>query len=164
MKIRFLHILLCFFGILFVPKQVLAQKTETAAEQPTDDLGNVTDAFQENFFEALKQKGIENYELALDALRKAENATKGDPKLEAVVAFEKAKNLTELKQFEEAEANFKEVLKTEPNRLDVLESLYDLYYQKNDYEAAIPLVQQLIEFDEDYKEDLANLILENASI
>ena len=54
-------------------------------EQPTDDLGNVTDAFQENFFEALKQKGIENYELALDALRKAEKAAKGDPKLEAVV-------------------------------------------------------------------------------
>ncbi len=29
-----------------------------------DQLGDVTDAFQENFFEALKQKGIENYELA----------------------------------------------------------------------------------------------------
>ena len=152
------HILFLFlFGILLLPKQVVAQETEPIAEQPTDDLGNVTDAFQENFFEALKQKGIENYELALNALRKAEKATDNDPKLEAVVAFEKAKNLTELKQFEEAEASFKEVLKTEPKRLDVLESLYDLYYQKNDYNAAIPLVEQLVEFDEDYKEDLANL-------
>jgi|TARA_R100000479_G_scaffold68390_2_gene32597 tetratricopeptide (TPR) repeat protein len=157
LKLRFLYIVLIFFGILFIPKQVVAQETETIEEQPTDDLGNVTDAFQENFFEALKQKGIENYELALDALRKAEKAAKGDPKLEAVVAFEKAKNLTELKQFEEAEVSFKQVLKTEPKRLDVLESLYDLYYQKNDYDSAIPLVQKLIEFDEDYKEDLANL-------
>ncbi len=157
MKLRFLYIVLIFFGILFLPKQAVAQETEPVEEQPTDDLGNVTDAFQENFFEALKQKGIENYELALDALRKAEKAAKGDPKLEAVVAFEKAKNLTELKQFEEAEVSFKQVLKTEPKRLDVLESLYDLYYQKNDYDSAIPLVQKLIEFDEDYKEDLANL-------
>ncbi|PVW15081.1 tetratricopeptide repeat protein [Marixanthomonas spongiae] len=152
------HILfLLLFGIIFIPKQAFAQETETAAEQPTDDLGNVTDAFQENFFEALKQKGIENFELALDALRKAEKAAKGDSELEAVVAFEKAKNLTELKQFEEAEISFNKVLKTEPKRLDVLESLYDLYYQKRDYDAAIPLVKKLIQFDEDYKEDLANL-------
>ncbi len=157
MKLKFLYIFLVFFGIIVIPKQVVAQETEPVAEQPTDDLGNVTDAFQENFFEALKQKGIENYELALDALRKAEKAAENDPKLEAVVAFEKAKNLTELKQFEEAEVNFKKVLKTEPKRLDVLESLYDLYYQKNDYDAAIPLVKQLTVFDEDYKEDLVNL-------
>ena len=41
---------------------------------PTDDLGNVSDDFQVHFFEALKQKGIENYELALNALDKAEVA------------------------------------------------------------------------------------------
>lgn len=157
MSNRFLYTLLLFFGIILFPKQSIAQQTEPPQEQPTDDLGNVTDAFQENFFEALKQKGIENYELALDALRKAENAAKDDVKLQAVVAFEKAKNLTQLKQFDEAEANFKTVLKTEPQRLDVLEALYDVYYQKSDYDAAIPLVQQLIKFDEDYKEDLANL-------
>jgi len=40
----------------------------------TDDLGSVSDSFQDNFFEALKQKGIENYELALNALEKAEVA------------------------------------------------------------------------------------------
>ena len=30
-----------------------------------DDLGNVSDEFQEHFFEALKQKAIENYDKAL---------------------------------------------------------------------------------------------------
>ncbi len=121
-----------------------------------DNLGNVTDAFQENFFEALKQKAIENYELALNALNKAEKSAQS-PENKAVVFFEKGKNYTALKNYSEAEENFKKVLETENNRLDVLEQLYDLYYQQRDYEKAIPLVEKLIPFDEDYKEDLANL-------
>ena len=75
MQVNYSYILLFFFGILFFPKQLIAQEIQG----PTDDLGNVSDAFQENFFEALKQKGIENYELALEALKKAEEAAKEDP-------------------------------------------------------------------------------------
>ena len=70
---------------------------------PTDDLGNVSDDFQENFFEALKQKGIENYELALNALEKAEVAAGDNQVNKAVVYFEKGKNLAFLKRFEDAE-------------------------------------------------------------
>lgn len=140
--------ILCFFG------NVYGQEPE---EMPTDDLGNVTDAFQENFFEALKQKGIENYELALEALKRAHKATGDDPAQEAVIHYEMAKNLTYLKRFDEADESFQKVLATTGDRLDVLESLYDLYYQQKNYEAAIPLVQKLIQKDDDYKEDLANL-------
>ena len=46
---------------------------------------------------------------------------------------------------------------SEGDRLDVMEALYDLYYQSRDYGSAIPLVLKLIKFDTDYKEDLANL-------
>jgi len=144
--------LLFFFGMIF-GSVVYAQELEP----PTDDLGNVSDAFQENFFEALKQKGIENYELALTALDKAERAAKEDEESKAVVYFEMGKNLTQLRRFEEAESNFQKVLDKQGDRLDVMEALYDLYYQKKDYEAAIPLVQRLIQQDPDYKEDLANL-------
>lgn len=151
-------LVLFFFGIVFLPKLTLAQeiKTETE-EEATDDLGNVSDAFQDHFFEALKQKGIENYELALEALKKAEKAAKKDPKQEAVVYFEMGKNQTYLKQYDEAEENFNKVLKTEGDRLDVLEALYDLYYLRKDYDAAIVLVKKLVKYDDDYKEDLANL-------
>lgn len=121
-----------------------------------DELGDVTDAFQENFFEALKQKAIENYELALTALHKAEKAAKSEEN-KAVVYFEMGKNNTYLKQYAEAEANFNKVVKTQGDRLDVLEQLYELYHQQKEYEKSIPLVQRLIPFDEDYKEDLANL-------
>ena len=124
---------------------------------PSDDLGDVTDNFQEFFFEALKQKGIENYELAINALDKAYKAAYGNEEYEAIVNFEKAKNLKKLKRYEEAEIAFKKVLDWESDRLDVMEALYDLYYQQKDYDSAIPLVIKLIEFDSDYKEDLANL-------
>ena len=140
-------------GILLFPKILHAQDIE----EPTDDLGDVSDAFQENFFEALKQKGIENYELALEALKKAEKAAKEDTNLLAVVNFEIAKNLVSVRRYRDAQPYFMKVLEVEGDRLEVLEALYDLYYQERDYEAAIPLVIKLIEFDDDYKEDLANL-------
>ncbi|MAL60482.1 MAG: hypothetical protein CMC14_10580 [Flavobacteriaceae bacterium] len=149
-----LKIALFLFGIFFSEATLFSQELE---EAPTDDLGNVSDAFQESFFEALKQKGIENYELALEALQKAERAAKKDPIQEAVVHFEMAKNLTKLKRFNEAEDNFKSVLISTGERMDVMEALYDLYYQQRNYTAAIPLVEKLAKKDDDYKEDLANL-------
>jgi tetratricopeptide (TPR) repeat protein len=149
-----LHIIIFFFGILYYSEPIIAQEI---AENTTDDLGNVSDAFQENFFEALKQKGIENYELALIALEKAEKAANKNPEYEAVVFFETGKNLKHLKRYNEAEEKFQKVLQSQGERLDVLEALYDLYYLQHNYTTAIPLVQKLIKIDEDYKEDLANL-------
>lgn len=154
MKRKFIFLSLFILGIILVPKAIYAQEL---GEPPTDDLGNVSDEFQENFFEALKQKGIENYELALTALDKAEGAAKNNEENKAVVYFEKGKNLTALKRFEEAESNYNLVLEWSPEKLDVLEALYDMYYDAKNYEAAIPLVKKLVKQDTDYKEDLANL-------
>lgn len=156
MKIKFIYIFLLFFGI-FLPKKLCAQEIKSdSIQNPMDQLGDVTDAFQENFFEALKQKAIENYELALTALNKAEKAAKSEEN-KAVVYFEMGKNHASLKEYSLAEENFNKVLKSQGNRLDVLEQLYELYYQQKEYEKSIPLVEKLIPFDEDYREDLANL-------
>src|SRR5690606_39207534 len=146
------------FGTLLLPKQFHAQQFPTdSIQNPMDNLGDVTDVFQENFFEALKQKAIENHELAIAALNKAEKAAKTDED-KAVVYFEMGKNYTALKIYDEAEVNYNKVLATMGNRLDVLEHLYDLYHRQKDYDKAIPLVKMLIPYDEDYKEDLANLL------
>ena len=99
MRIIIKHILLIFFGILLLPNHAWSQETENL---PNAEPENVTDAFQENFFEALKQKGIENYELALIALNKAEKAAKSEEN-KAVVYFEMGKNNTYLKKYAEAE-------------------------------------------------------------
>lgn len=148
------HILLALLGICY-STTFLAQ--ENVGDEPTDDLGNVTDEFQENLFEALKQKSIENYELALSALDKAEKVSNNNKEALAIISFEKAKNYIELKQYNEAEIQLKEVLSAEPGKIDVLEKMYDLYYLTREYEKALPLVQKLVLEDEDYKEDLANL-------
>jgi len=153
MKYKYTFLFVIFFGIFLFPKISLAQDDD----KPTDDLGFVSDSFQDYFFEALKQKGIENYELALKALKKAERAAKKNPANEAVVFYEMGKNLAKLKRYEEAAVNYKKVLEWDNNRLEVMESLYDLYYEEKNYESAILLVQKLIPFDSDYKEDLANL-------
>ena len=146
------------FGTLLLPKQLHAQQFPTdSIQNPMDNLGDVTDLFQEHFFEALKQKGIENHELALNALDKAEKVAETDEN-KAVVYFEMAKNYTELKVYNAAETNYKKTLDIVGDRLDVLAHLYDLYYRQKDYDKAVPLVEKLISYDEDYKEDLANLL------
>src|SRR5690554_3370436 len=147
-----------FFGIFLLPKHLYAQQIESdSIQNPMDNLGDVTDLFQESFFEGLKQKAIENYELAIAALNKAEKAAKTDED-KAVVHFEMGKNYTELKVYHAAEENYKKVLANLGDRLDVLEHLYDLYHRQKEYDKAIPIVQKLISYDEDYKEDFANLL------
>jgi tetratricopeptide (TPR) repeat protein len=160
MKLKQLYFLSLLLGIFLSATTTFAQDENLPNDdsaQVNDDLGAVTDAFQENFFEALKQKGIENYELALDALTLAERAANGNAENVAVVNFEKGKNLAALKRYDEAEASFNSVLRTQPQNIDVQEALYDVYYETKDYEKAIPLVRVLIKKDEDYKEDLVNL-------
>ncbi|MFT5079341.1 MAG: tetratricopeptide (TPR) repeat protein, partial [Patiriisocius sp.] len=149
--------ILTYVFIFLLPLLGFAQ--ENLGDAPADDLGDVTDAFQEAFFEALKQKGIENYELALNALDEAERAAQGDQEQLAVVYFEKGKNLVSLKKYNAAEVQFESVLSSTPDQLDVMESLYNVYYLQRNYEKAIPLVIVLITKDPDYKEDLASLYL-----
>ena len=152
MKNKFIFLTLFLIGIIWVPINTYAQ------DRPlNDDLGNTSDTFQENFFEGLKQKSIENYELALNALDKAEVAAKDNQENKAVVYFEKGKNLAALKRYEEAENNYNRVLEWSPEKIEVLEALYEIYYEDKNYDAAILLVEKLILQDSDYKEDLANL-------
>lgn len=153
--IRYTIIQCLIFGILWIPQITFSQDPQSDIN--TDDLGNVSDAFQENFFEALKQKGIENYELALGALERAERAARSNQDELSVIYFERGKNLTHLKRYEEAKQSLLKVLEYKGDKLEVMEALYDLYFEQKDYEAAIPLVQKLIKKDADYKEDLSQL-------
>lgn len=122
-----------------------------------DDLGNVTDAFQEHFFEALKQKGIENYEKAIDQLQQC---LKIDDQ-KAVVYFELGKNYRELENYEQAISNFKKAHELEPQKESILNFLFQTYGMTEDYPGAIETLKKLIVINPKYKEDLANLYLLN---
>ncbi|MBI6120948.1 tetratricopeptide repeat protein [Salegentibacter maritimus] len=142
-----------FLGVLAPFQENFAQEKDINQ----DDLGNVTDAFQEQFFEALKQKGIENYEKALLALEKCQKLEPDN----AVVYFEMARNYNELEDFDKAILNLEKAHQLVPEREDVLNQLYKTYTRAQRYDAAIESLLKLLDFNEDYKEKLANIYLLN---
>lgn len=146
-----IYILLFLCGMFFIPKISYAQVDFN--NKPTDDLGNVEDAFQEAFFEALKQKAIENYDRSIEALLKCKELDNSV----SVVYFELGKNYNQLKDFGAAEDAFKEAVKKDPENEWYLDALYDFYVQQNDHDNAIKTVKQLVKYHPDYKEDLAGL-------
>ena len=149
MRLKY-YILIVFFGFCMIPNIGFAQQDE-----PEDDLGNVSDEYQELFFDALKHKAIENYDRAVEALQKCIDLDNS----QSVLYYELGKNYKYLKNFGEAEDAFKKAIAKEPANEWYLDELYDVYYQQRDYDKAIKTVKQLVKYHPDYKEDLAALYI-----
>ncbi len=120
---------------------------------PDDDLGENEDKFQELFYEALKQKGIENYDRAAEALQKAIAIDNTVP----VLYFELGKSYNKLKNFGSAEDALKKAVDKDPDNEWFLDELYGFYVSQNEHDKALKTVKQLVRFHPDYKEDLASL-------
>ena len=151
MNKTFILIFVFLFGMVIVPQTTYAQVDFN--KRPDDDLGNVEDEFQEHFFEALKQKGIENYDRAVEALHKCLNLNSKLP----VIYFELGKNYNKLKNFGAAEENLKKAISMQPDNVWFLDELYDVYFQQDDIKNALKTIRQLVKYHPDYKEDLAAL-------
>ncbi|WP_323787394.1 tetratricopeptide repeat protein [Psychroserpens sp.] len=153
MKTKY-HILFVILGIFMLSQNTYAQVDFN--KRPDDDLGNYEDAYQEHFFEALKQKGIENYQRSVDALLKCIKINDADPTL----FFELGKNYKALKNFGAAEDALKEAISKSPENEWFLDELYHVYMLQNDIDKALKTVKQLVKFHPDYKQDLASLYIE----
>ncbi len=123
---------------------------------PDDDLGDNEDKFLELFYEGLKQKGIENYDRASEAFQKCISLDKTVP----VLYFELGKCYNKLKNFGAAEEALKKAVNKDPDNEWFLDELYGFYTSQNEQEKAIKVVQQLVKFHPDYKEDLAALYVQ----
>lgn len=123
------------------------------ADENVDDLGDVSDDFQTAFFEALKQKGIENYERAITQLNTCIDLEPDKP----ILYFERGKNRVFLKKYNAAEEDLEKSLALKPNDEDVLQVLYDVQIEQRSYEKAEETVKKLIPFNAQYKEDLARI-------
>lgn len=135
---------------------IYSQENEVIMQEVNeDDLGNVTDEFQENFFEALKQKGIENYEKAVQALLKCEKLQPQN----AVVHFELGKNYKLLENYDMAVQSLQTSNRLKPNQEWVLVELMEAYKLNNDFEQAILIAKNLSRLDNKYFNDLAELYL-----
>lgn len=148
MKIKNYLLSFLFFGMLSFPAQVLAQA------EP-DDIALAEDAFQDNFYESLKQKGIENYDKAITALEKC---LKTQPQ-NATIYYELGKNYLNLKDYKKAYDFFVQASVLDPKNKWFYVGMYDVCYQTKDYSQAILVVNKLIEFDVKYKEDLTSLYM-----
>ena len=138
-----IYILVVFFGLFLLPQINYAQVDFN--KKPNDDLGDVADEYQELFFESLKQKGIENYGRAIEALLKCKNLDTSD----AALYFELGKNYNQLKDYGLAEEALKEAIKKKPDNEWFLDELYDTYAQQNELEKAINTVKQLVKYHPD---------------
>ena len=145
------YILIIIFGILLFPQVTSGQVDFNAT--PDDDLGNVSDEFQELFYEALQEKAIENYDKAIIALQKCLDMDDS----QSILYFELGKNYNKLKNFGAAEDALRKAVSKEPDNEWYLDELYESYAQQKDYDKAIKTIKQLVKYHPDYKEDLASL-------
>ncbi len=146
-KITFVFYL-CSLTLFAQPKQV----------EP-DSIALVEDRFAELFYESLKQKGIENYDRAIDNLQKAIILK---PK-EAVLYHEIGRNYLFQKKYTEAEENILKAIALEDTNKYFYLSLYDVYYQTKNYPESIKVVQKLISFNDrrkiEFQDDLVSLFM-----
>ncbi len=142
-------------------KHIIAQEDITPfADENVDDLGDVSDEFSELFFEALKQKGIENYERAITAL---EECIVLEPQ-KGILYFEKGKNEFALKNYNEAAVSFTKALDFDANQADVLQALFDNYEQAKEYDNAITTGLRLAAIESDKREGLARVYIANKDL
>lgn len=138
-----------FSGLLLSPEGFYAQ------EEP-DEIALANDEFENNFFEALKQKGIENYDKAIQSLQKCLIKEPNNP----IIHNELGRNYIALKSYPEAEKAFLKATQLDPKNRWYWTGLYDVYYQTQDYNKAIPIVQKLTEWRREYyQEDLVSLYM-----
>lgn len=132
----------------FITTISFAQVNPEEADLAINELEN-------NFYEALKQKSIENYDKAIISLEKC---LEKDPK-NAEVYYQLGTNFLAQKKYLDAEQNFQKAIDITPNQRWYWNGLYDVYYQTRAYEKAIPIVEKLVVFDINMKEDLASLYM-----
>lgn len=93
-----------------------AQEEQESAEVYLEEY---TDEFQENFFEALKQKGIQNYDRAIDLFLKCKQLEPSN----SVVDYELAKSYSLDKKYVQAQTYAIEALLSEPEDYWYLDNL-----------------------------------------
>lgn len=140
-------------GMCFLP--LVAQETE---EINQDELGNVTDEFQELFFKAIKLRAIENYSQAIETLNKCINMNAS----EATVYVELGKNYRALEAYGEAEENFKMAIKDLEHqpKLQTQTLLFEVLKSQKKYDEAATLAQVLIANGVDFNLELIEVYMQ----
>ena len=146
---RFITFLMFFIAFCY-------NQASLAQEIPNpEEIAVVDDAFENNFYDALTQKAIENYDKAIVSLQKCLEKDKSNP----VIYNELGKNYFALKNYAEAQNAFQKAVDLNPKERWYWNGLYDVFYETKDYNNAIQIVTKLIEFNKDFQDDLVSLYM-----
>lgn len=117
-----------------IPLVVSAQE-EGSADLATE---GVEDAFQESFFEALKEKGIGNLDKAIGLLSKCKETQPDEP----AVYYELGRIYLEQKQYGLAQSHLISALEQDPANVWYLHAAAQLYLDQQASEKAVKLAEQ----------------------
>jgi len=120
-----------------------------------EEVETAENEFETNFFDALKEKAIENYDKAIIALQKCLLKEPLNPEIH----YQLGVNYLAQKKYVEAENAFQKAVDLEPKQRWYWNGLYDVHYQTKAYEKAIVIVEKLVAFDANMKEDLVSLYM-----
>lgn len=141
--------------IAFIVFLLFSFGNQLFAQQNPEDIALEENKTEDYFFEALAQRGIENYDKAIVAIQKC---LEKEPKNPAFL-YELGKNQLDAKDYVAAEITFKSAVEIDNKQRWYWNGLYDVYYQTKDFQKSIPVVEKLIEFDPNMREDLVSLFM-----
>ena len=141
------------FNLIFVG--ILAISSSFYAQELIDEEKNLE--FQTHFFEALKQKAINNYSKAIESLELCMAIDSSNKAVE----FEFSKNYLQLKKYFEAEIFIDKALLKDVNNVHLLKHKVAIYKAQRNFEAAIKIQQKIIETHTKYADELVLLYLQN---
>lgn len=144
--------ILCI-GAIFAPGIVFGQDEDPIVieESAEVSLEDYTDEFQESFFEGLKQKGIQNYDKAINAFLKCKEM---EPEKD-VISFELAKAYLSDKQFINAQQYAEEAITKNPSNYWYAHTLAEIIKAQN---SSIAMVKHQVPWEnEEFKSNLAQV-------
>ncbi len=134
--------------LLFPDPSLMAQEEVDAGEVNVDDLGNVNDEFKENFFNALAEKGKENYDRAILLLEKCVELQPEN----AAVHFELGKNYLMSSAFAKAEQSIQKAITIKGEDEWLLDTLFEVYSKSGDVKKSLSTLQKLVAINANYEE------------
>jgi tetratricopeptide (TPR) repeat protein len=154
MRIQSLSFVLFVLGV-FLSLPLLAQVETQETKQDSIVEQNEGNEFEPLFFKALSERGIENYDKAIEILIELKK-THGD---EAVVHFQLGLNYFDTENFTLALESLEQANTLKPDNDDIKEAMFRVYEQQKNYNKAIELAQNLALTRPEYHKISANLYL-----
>jgi tetratricopeptide (TPR) repeat protein len=125
------------------------------AQTEPEDVALDKDEFTEAYYESLIQKGIENYDKAIESLEKCLKIQPENP----VIYHELGKNYFFRKDYANAETAYSKAAQIDTKNKWYLIDLFDVYYETKNYNQALLIAQKIVPLDKNYKEDMVSLYM-----